>query len=72
MIQVFKIIKGIDKIDIKDLGCELNNRQTRGHNLKLVKHRSRLDSSSSVIVHYLNKEYPRTGGGGEAGNALKI
>ena len=59
MIQVFKILKGIDKIDMKDLGWELNERQTRGHNLKLVKHRSRLNLRQNYftqrVVDYWNK-----------------
>ena len=43
MIQVFKILKGIDKIKLENLGWEINVRNTRGHNLRLIKKRSRLD-----------------------------
>ena len=43
MIQVFKIIKGIDKINIEDIGWKINKRRTRGHNLKILKQRCRLD-----------------------------
>ena len=35
MIQVFKIIKGIDKIDIKDLGWELNDKTDKRPQFKI-------------------------------------
>ena len=59
MIQVFKIMKGIDKIKLEDLGWKLNERNTRGHSLRLVKYRSRLDLRknffSQRVVSYWNK-----------------
>ena len=59
MIQVFKILKGIDKVEIKELGWEVNERETRGHSLKLVKHYSRLDLRKNYftqrVVDYWNK-----------------
>ena len=59
MIQVFKILKNIDKIKLEDLGWELNVRNSRGHNLRLIKRRSRLDLRKHFftqrIVNYWNK-----------------
>ena len=43
MIEVFKILKGINKVDSSSWFQLANNSRTRGHRFKLVKHRSRLD-----------------------------
>ena len=43
LIQVFKMIKGIDKVDQNKFFKLANTDRTRGHNLKLVKDRSRLN-----------------------------
>ena len=43
MIEVFKILKGVNKLDSASWFELANNRRTRGHRLKLVKKRSRLD-----------------------------
>ena len=43
MIQVFKIMKGIDKVNIKDLGWRISDRISRSHAYKLVKERSNLE-----------------------------
>ena len=43
MIEVFKILKGISNLDSASWFQLANNRRTRGHRLKLVKKRSRLD-----------------------------
>ena len=43
MLEVFKTIKGINKLDYRKLFSLLNNTHTRGHSLKLTKTRSRLD-----------------------------
>ena len=43
MIQVFKLIKGFDKVDYKHFFQLSTDRRTRGHKLRLVKVRSRLD-----------------------------
>ena len=43
MIQVFKIMKGIDKIDHRYLFVVANSGRTRGHRYKLIKSRSRLE-----------------------------
>ena len=43
LIQVFRIMKQIDKVDIADLGWKVNNRVSRGHSLKLIKNLSRLE-----------------------------
>ena len=43
MIEVFKILKGISKLDSASWFQLENNSRTRGHRLKLVKKRSRLD-----------------------------
>ena len=43
MIEVFKILKGISKLDSTSWLQLANNSRTRGHRFKLVKKRSRLD-----------------------------
>jgi ribonuclease P/MRP protein subunit RPP40 len=43
LIEVFKAVKGITKIDRSSLFTIANNSRTRGHRFKLVKTRSRLD-----------------------------
>ena len=43
LIQVFKLVKGIDKIDYNRFFQLADNTRTRGHRLKIVKVRSRLD-----------------------------
>jgi hypothetical protein len=43
LIQVFKLVKGIDKIDYNRFFQLADNTRTRGHRFKIVKVRSRLD-----------------------------
>ena len=43
MIEVFKMIKGIDKINFKNFFSPAANNRTRGHKYKLAKSRCRLD-----------------------------
>src|SRR5580693_5981588 len=43
MIEVFKILKGFSGISPGDLFEPCNDSRTRGHSLKLAKHRSRTD-----------------------------
>ncbi len=43
MIQTYKIIKGIDKIDINKMFELVDGSKTRGHSLKIRKKHSRLD-----------------------------
>ena len=43
LIQVFKLIKGIDNIDYNKFFKLVDNSRTRGHRFKIVKVRSRLD-----------------------------
>ena len=43
LIQVFKILKGIDKVEYSDFFKLVQDRRTRGHQYKIVKSRSRLD-----------------------------
>ena len=43
MIEVFKFLKGINKTDSRQWFHLSNNVRTRGHRLKLIKNRSRLD-----------------------------
>ena len=43
MIEVFKILKGINKCDRDNWFQLANNNRTRGHRFKLIKNRSRLD-----------------------------
>ena len=43
LIQVFKMIKGIDGVDYRNYFQLSNERRTRGHSLKLVKTRSHLE-----------------------------
>ena len=43
LIQVFKLIKGIDKIDYNKFFQLVDNTRTRGHRFKIVKVRCRLD-----------------------------
>ena len=43
MIQVFKLMKGIDKVDHSNLFVVANSERTRGHRYKVIKSRSRLE-----------------------------
>ena len=43
MIEVFKTLRGINKIDESSLFQLVNNSRTRGHRFKLSKARSKLD-----------------------------
>ena len=43
LIQVFNLVKGIDKIDFNNFFTLANSNRTRGHKYKLVKVRSRLE-----------------------------
>jgi ribosome-associated toxin RatA of RatAB toxin-antitoxin module len=43
LIQVFKLIKGIDNIDYKSFFQLAKNSRTRGHKYKIIKASSRLD-----------------------------
>jgi len=43
LIQVFTILKGVDKLDYSNFFEIQSSSRTRGHNYKLLKHRSRLD-----------------------------
>ena len=43
LIQVFKLIKGFDKVDYKHFFQLSKDQRTRGHKLRLVKVRSRLE-----------------------------
>ncbi len=43
MIEVFKLLKGMEKIDCNILIQRAENTGRRGHSYKLVKHRARLD-----------------------------
>jgi len=51
LIQVFKMIKGIDRVDYNNYFKLGNTGRTRGHNLKLVKERSRLDVRKYFFSH---------------------
>jgi hypothetical protein len=58
LIQVFKLIKGIDKMDYNKFFQLVDNTRTRGHRFKIVKVRSRLDIRnkffSQRVVNYWN------------------
>jgi len=43
LIQVFKLMKGIDKLDYTNFFVLANSERTRGHRYKVVKGRSRLE-----------------------------
>ena len=43
LIQVFKLVKGIDKVDFNNFFRLANSNRTRGHKYKLVKVRSRIE-----------------------------
>ena len=43
LIEVFKILKGIDKLDFSKFFVLQKSNRTRGHNCRIVKQRSRLD-----------------------------
>ena len=49
LIEVFKLIKGFDKIDHRKFFQITNNSYTRGHKYKIVKARSRLDIRSKFF-----------------------
>ena len=50
MIEVFKILKGVNKNDSGSWFQLVNNNRTRGHSLKIAKKRSRLDIRKTVSV----------------------
>ena len=58
IIQVFRILKGIDKVDPATFFTHTNSTMTRGHKLKLVKPRSnsnlRLHSFSQRVINVWN------------------
>ena len=58
LIQVFKLIKGIDRVDYNKFFQLVDNSRTRGHRFKIVKVRSRLDirnkSFSQRVVNSWN------------------
>jgi ribonuclease P/MRP protein subunit RPP40 len=43
LIEVFKMFKGMDTLDVRKFFSVLTNAPTRGHSLKLVKHGCNLD-----------------------------
>ena len=43
MIEVFKTLKGLNKVDSTNFFKLANNNRTRGHSMKLVKERTKLD-----------------------------
>ena len=43
LIEVFKMIKGLNKTDYKKFFTIEHNSRTRGHRFKIIKNRSRLD-----------------------------
>lgn len=49
LIQVFKLVKGFDKIDYRTFFQMADNSRTRGHKYKMVKIRSRLDVRSKFF-----------------------
>ena len=59
MIEVFKIINGIDNLDVKNFFSFSGSSRTRGHEHKLTKSRSRLDirkhSFSQRVVNKWNE-----------------
>jgi len=59
LIEVFKIIKGIDKVNYQNFLKLVDNSKTRGHRYKIEKIRSRLDIrknyfSQRVVNHWNN------------------
>jgi hypothetical protein len=52
LIEVFKMFKGFDNLDPSQF-FELNNLLTRGHSLKLVKPRCRLDVRKISFAHWI-------------------
>ena len=59
LIQVFKLLKGLDNVSLKKKFVIDSNNSRRGHNLKLLKPSARLDirlhSFSHRVVNYWNK-----------------
>lgn len=59
LIQVFKLIKGFDRVDFNNFFTLSNSDKTRGHQYKIVKVRSRLELRrhffSQRIVNMWNK-----------------
>jgi len=51
LIEVFKMFKGFDNLDLL-MFFELNTVPTRGHSLKLVKPRCRLDIRKYSFTHW--------------------
>ena len=58
LIETFKIIKNIDKVD-RNIFVELANpdRSTRGHSLKIQKHFSRTYVRKSFFSNYVNSSW---------------
>ncbi len=52
IIQMFKIWKGIDRLSLSDLGIIVNSGVTRGHRIKLVKPRARLNIRNNFFTHF--------------------
>jgi ribonucleases P/MRP protein subunit RPP40 len=50
LFEVFKIFKGFDDLD-PNIFCELSQANTRGHSLKLLKPRCRLDIRKFSLAH---------------------
>ena len=56
MIEVFKLIKGIDKLDKNIFFSQAENNKVRGHQYKLRKSHSRLD----IRKHYFSNRIVNT------------
>ena len=57
LIEVFKMIKGISKVDYKKFFMLDDNSRTRGHKYKLVKNRSRLDIRKNFFSQRVVSEW---------------
>ncbi|HKJ81868.1 MAG TPA: reverse transcriptase family protein [Ignavibacteriaceae bacterium] len=51
VIQVFKMLKGIDNVDYNKYFTISNNSHTRGHSMKLIKNRSRLNIRQNYFTN---------------------
>jgi ribonuclease P/MRP protein subunit RPP40 len=74
LIEVFKMIKGISKLEYRNYFRLEENSRTRGHKCKIVKERSRLDLRKNFFSQRIVSEWnklPTSVVGAESANSFK-